>query len=430
MQFSAKMEKQLFFEGHDIFLLSGNREGVILYAPLLQKIYRIDKNLADKISNWGFEGEYNDLKYINASLKNGMKNPVKPKKSYNPCSSHLSLELTRDCSLNCVYCHAEAGKKNVMKEWLVESALKNQFEDAKKNKIEKVDISFIAGGEPSLGWDLFKYSINRIKGLRKEYNIPTYLSITTNGYYGDEKRKFISNNFDSISLSFDGPADIQNLQRPTRNNKESFGKVLTSARYYQKNAKIFGIRATITNYSVRRMPEIVEFMHKEIGENLWIVFEACFSSGRANSSGISDPDQEEYVRKYIESKELGKRLGINVISSAENLVLPIEGYCAALAMPSKMVTTEGVITACEADADGREYAYGKFSKERLNIDNNEMKEIQKIAKTLPEKCNSCFAKYNCAGDCPRIRKFDTNQCIIKRGLIQYGLEKILDGKLK
>jgi len=419
------MRKHLKYQGSDIFLIPSMRRGVLLYAPLLKKLFRISWQLAECVSQSNFrqDGVQSGLDFLLKSLEKSIETIVSPRQPFSGDLFHLSLELTRNCSLNCGYCHAMAGKEESMAEDILDVAIDYAFEQSKQRQAA-LNVSYVAGGEPTYEWDLFARSIKKIRFAQKREGVPTNISITTNGYYGERRREFLVKNLDSVLLSFDGPRHIQDEQRPTTDGRGSYDLVIESARFFHDHAKSFAVRSTITKKSVCFMSEIVRFFYEKVGDNLDIVFEPCFPVGRAEGSDKT-PVQKAYVESYIKAKKVAKELGVKVVSSAESAATRLTtSYCGAISLPSFVVTTDGRITACEGDAEGKEYWFGKLNGGRLVLDERRLELLRGLTET-PQKCTSCFAKFHCAGDCPTTRMVGYDHCFINRGLIQYHLEELV-----
>ncbi|MBI4983666.1 radical SAM protein [Candidatus Woesearchaeota archaeon] len=420
------MQEVITFKGEELFLIPTRSRNTLLYAPLFRKLFLISDNLARIINQDGFNSAHEKVNYLKESLLDGLKRKIKPELPVGNSYFHLSLELTRDCTLNCVYCHSEAGRKESMSPELLETAVDYAFKTSVERNCKRVIASFVAGGEPTANWPLFTNSIKAIKETSLKYNQPIRLSITTNGYFKEPKRKYLLKNFDNINLSLDGPEDIQNRQRPTSQGKGSFTKVVATGIYFAHQEKPFTVRATVTSYSVNRMEEIVCFFQSIFGNKADVVFEPCFPVGRAKiGKMVLLPSQELFLQNYFAAKEKGAELGINVTCSAENTDKIISTYCSALARPSFVVTTKGTVTACEGDAEGQLYPYGRFKEKAFIRDDGGIDKIAKLTTILPEKCNSCFAKYHCAGDCPTTRTSGQDLCVIKKGITLYNLERII-----
>lgn len=428
-----EVKSHFMFKGHDIFLIPSKQNTFLLYAPTLKKLMRITSSLAILISNTELKGSMTDKSILSlvTLLDESIKSALKPFPISKGKSKffHLALGLTKDCTLRCLYCHAEAGKREDMPEDILDSAIHYAFETSMERKLNGINVSFSVGGEPTTNWKLFVICIEMIRKLEPEYNIPVFIAMTTNGYYGERKRKFIAEHFDSILLSLDGGPEIQNLQRPTKSGGESYSIVRDSATFFIKHIKSFAIRSTVSNQNVKKMPDIVEFFYKEFGNQYHIIFEPLVPLGRANAnlSLIREPSQEDFVKYYIQSKKKGKALGIEIRTSAANHKRLVTSFCGAMSIPSFTVTTNGFITTCERDSTGENYWYGKFSQKENGFLFNEdrVKENQRLV-IMPNKCKHCYCKWHCAGDCPDVRLINYDRCYVNKSLIKYELESILE----
>lgn len=429
----VKVRNYIQFKCHDVFLIPSKQNTVLLYAPTLRKLLSITPRLASKISLKGLSNEVDDtdVRAVASLLEQSLDSAIKPFPMHLRKSNffHLALGLTKDCTLSCLYCHADAGKREEMPLDVLSNSVSFAFKTAKKNSLKGVNISFAVGGEPTINWGLFTTCIEKIKESEKQYSIPVHLSMTTNGYYGQGKRQYIAEHLNSILLSLDGPPEIQNLHRPSITGEESYSLVRDSALFFLDRAKSFSIRATVSNHSAKEMPHIVEFFHKEFGNQYHLVFEPLVPLGRApeNNALISGPSQEEFVKYYIQAKEVGERLGIAIRTSAANHKRLVTSFCGAMSIPSFTVTTKGIVTTCERDSDGDDYWYGRFSPETQGfVFNEERMACNKGLLEMPEKCKDCFCKWHCAGDCPDVRTVNYDRCYVNKALIQYELEKTLD----
>lgn len=428
------MKNVIKYKNHDVYLIESDTKLYILYAPTLKRLLLVSNDLALQISKNGITSENTskDIKYLAELFERALTNSIEPFSiQANKKSSffHLALGLTQDCTLGCLYCHAEAGKRKEMTIELIDSSLKHAFNIANNENLKKVNISFAVGGEPTTNWKLFTSCIRLIKEYENTYSIPTNLSMTTNGFYGNKKREFVARYFDNILLSLDGTPIIQNTQRPTKSGKSSYDIVEETAEYYIENVKSFAIRSTVSNISVAKMPEIVKYFVEVFGINYHIVFEPLVPVGRAieNYKTVYEPLQDDFIKYYILAKEFGKKLGIEVRTSAANQQRLVTGFCGAMTIPSFTVTTDGIITTCERDSDGDNYWYGKYSNLKKVFEmNNDRIDYNKALVEIPEKCNDCFCKWHCAGDCPDLRMMGYNRCFVNKELIKYELKNILN----
>ena len=431
-----KIRKHFYFKGHDVFLIPSTEGNYLLYAPTLRKLLKITHELALRISE--SETECSNItrdepvSVLALLLEQSLKNAIDPFPLRQEKSKffHLALGLTKDCTLNCRYCHANAGEKEDMPQEVLLAAVRHAFKTAKQNKLCGVNVSFAVGGEPTARWDLFTLCIETINQSQNQYGIPAYLSMTTNGFYGPLKRRYIAEYFDSVLLSLDGPPEIQNFHRPPITGGGSYSFVRDSALFFLRTAKSFSIRATVSNLSVKQMPQIVEFFFREFGNDYHLVFEPLVPLGRAaaNSSLVSEPTQKEFTKYYIQSRELGKRLGLEVRTSAANVGRLVTSFCGAMSIPAFTVTTRGLVTTCERDSDGHYYSYGEFSPaSQMLVTDEHRVERNKTYLGIPSKCVPCFCKWHCAGDCPDLRNIGYDRCYVNRSLVKHELECLLHG---
>jgi len=431
----VEVRERLAFNGHDVFLIPSDNNTFLLYAPTLKKLLRIRRGVAEWLTRYGISGAaaHPAASRVALLLQRMLSEAAQP--IATPLTEsrffHLALGLTKDCTLRCLYCHANAGDRDAMPREVLEGAVQHAFERAGGKGLRGVNVSFAVGGEPTTDWSLFAFCVGLLRRSSERYGAPVHLSMTTNGYYGELQRQFIVEHFDNILLSLDGPPEIQNLQRPTKAGADSYSVVRHSARAFSRSARSFAIRATVSDRSVDEMAEIVRFFVAEFGNRYDLVFEPLVLLGRAqaNQAIVSEPAKEAFVREYIRAKEVGKAFGLKVTTSAANHKRLVSSFCGAMAFPSFTVTTGGLVTTCERDSDGSSYWYGEFCPEtgRFTVDQARV-ERNRLLLVMPEKCGECFCRWHCAGDCPDLREIGYDRCYVNRKLVQYELECLLRGE--
>ncbi len=218
------------WEGHDWYMLhDGSDLHHIFYAPTLKLALLLTDVLGVKIADSG-----SLPKPILEKLEIQSETPIFPVVE-RPKAFHLAIGLTNNCTLACDYCHAEADRDIKITHELVSQAITHAFCGAGKTPKKKMSVSFAVGGEPTMNWKEFVSTVEHIRKLEKEKQDgveKVYLSMTTNCYYGKEKREYIAKNLDVLTLSIDGDEEIQNLHRPTRAYKGSYALVAETIKYY------------------------------------------------------------------------------------------------------------------------------------------------------------------------------------------------------
>ena len=218
-----------------------------------------------------------------------------PKEKINYKPTGAVLFLNNQCNLKCVYCYADSNSFFPEKMDL-ETALQAidiVSKNAAEKKLNYFEVSFHGGGEPTLNWEILEKSV--IYARKKP--VSPLISASTNGYLSCRKRLFIIDNFDGLSLSFDGPADIQNKQRPALRGKESFFKVMKFVNKLDAKSFNYGIRMTVTKESISDLVRMVSFICDETGvKNIQI--EPAFPQGRGISEALGSREIGEFIDEF------------------------------------------------------------------------------------------------------------------------------------
>ena len=185
--------------------------------------------------------------------------------------------------------------------------------------------------------------------------------MATNGFYGDEIRQYVVENFRNVSLSLDGPAFIQNRHRPTASGTASFQGVFETAKYFVVHGFPFAFRATVSDFSLPFLWEFVDLIAAEFpGKSLGL--EALNPFGRglyARDPSISPPDTVEFTEALVRLLAYAQTKNVQVLNSATteyNLLRPV--FCSNVGVPNWTVTTKGDLTACGRDNAPAAFIFG------------------------------------------------------------------------
>lgn len=341
------------------------------------------------------------------------------KKKFEPCD--VTLFPTSDCNLCCTYCYASAGETHYSLPWhIAKKAIDFVFANGVKNHAKKVSIGFHGGGEPFYGeaWPIVKLATAYAKKLSEKNNIFVSLSSATNGVLSIKQLEWLINNFGNLNVSFDGPEDIQNRQRPLKSGNGSFPYVLRTIQFLEKHKFSYGIRSTITKESCGRLFELIDFF-RSISNLTRYHFEPLFECGRCKTTGAQAPDPMEFARSMMEAIPYAKKHGIELHYSGADIDRTVESFCGASGR-SFCVTPQGNVTSCfevslDTDSRARKFFYGKYVPEtdEFLFNSTQIEFLRKrTIRNLPH-CNDCFIKYQCAGDC--LAKVDTEGDMFNTG---------------
>jgi len=341
----------------------------------------------------------------------------------------VSLILTKDCPLRCRYCYAEGGaKRTTMPEGLATHAIR----EGAKGSPEILYVTFF-GGEPTLCMSTIRSSVAAARSL-----VPRcHFHISTGGVASEEDLAFLITNAFTVSVSTDGPPDIQNRQRPLAGDKPSAPLVERTIRELVLAGAAFKVRCTVTTLNVHRLAECVEYW-AAMGVR-YVHFEPINVAGRAAQGGMGLPDPDEYIANFISAVDVAQARSVGIINSAYMyLRSPTPCYCTTVAGDKLMVAPDGAVTLCyevqECDHPLSDFVIGRYDSERgeFVLDREKQARLYRLSVESYQECRDCFAKYVCAGGCPnrnlvatgRITTVSPWLCKVKKALIHDAVIRI------
>lgn len=425
----------MVIRGEEIFFIEkyGAPDSIIVYVPLRSYLAVARKELIPI------------LEEDNSAIANSFFEHLSKKTLINPYELHqvitkiapqISIPVTDNCNLKCKYCYFRAGdadkKACQSKEEIkcyVDAYLKSLNSFQIRNKENTVDVSIAGGGEPTVAFDEFQYTVLYCEEAFKKYGLTPKFHMPTNGAYGDKVRSFIVEHFDQISFSMDGPEFIQDKQRPMANGAPSYKLVYESAKYFYDAKLPFAFRATVSNYSVNYLKEILDFFHTEFPGKT-IGFEPMNLFGRAvGNTELLPPDENLYSEKLLEAYDYAYKNNISIRTAGTGKFDQLRTvFCGAVGIPNWTITTDGRITSCTRDNLPDMFSFGNYDKKtnELHIDDEKIKAIRQMNVFNYSECKDCFCKYNCAGDCPDLRVSNMLNCEATKKVATYVFNKKCD----
>jgi uncharacterized protein len=375
----------------------------LIYVPLRSTVLLVENEVADCLMSTADSDikqaliahiqtrELIDINHISTSISNSVPD--------------LSISLTNDCNLACIYCHAHAGENRPQNTTLsrIDQILEYFFNNlsAKYPKAKYVRLGFLGGGEPTIRPNLLKHAIKQAKAMADALGVKPIIATATNGCFNKKMAEYIAQEFSHISLSFDGPAWLQNCHRPFKNGAGSFEHVLANAKYFQTVGLSFAIRATISTLSLERYKEVIDFFTQEF-PGITLGFEPLYALGRGTESSFA-PSPELFAEGMHDILNYVKGTGLiikNAGLSKHETLKPY--YCNSIAAPNLNVSPNGQIWACPRESDAGLFNYGHFdfTNGQVVLDPKKLKKIKNLNVFNYPECTNCACKFHCAGGCP------------------------------
>lgn len=407
---------------NEIFLL-GTKEIELVYAPLDSKVFRVSKEGSSAIKSYYLENSKNEI-VQNFLKENGIgiktDNLVSTElDAYNP--TELTLSLTSGCNLRCVYCYAHAGENpNTMTYEIAKTAVDTVVKNLIKEKRTLLKVIYHGGGESLVVFPLLKKITELI--VKKWTKDVSFFLVTNGTLINEEMTKWFKKYEFRISISMDGPEDIQNKLRPSVNGSSSYEKCIEGMEFLLKENVKFSVRATITKDSVNRIKNMLDIV-KRFGVSLKV--EPVTPTGRGEYS-VEELSAEEFISAYKEAKNYSKQLGLILKSSYDHDMSPKKNYCGG---DGRMfcVLPDGYISSCSRvtrtnDLLAKDFLVGKIEGNKLCFYEERISKLQKLSTESFEDCQNCFAKWYCAGGCHNTRLSNSmlmprNHCFITKSFL-------------
>ncbi len=315
------------------------------------------------------------------------------------------LFLTNECNLRCKYCYASSGEYPVkrMESETAMAAIDMIFRSIKENSLKHASLGFHGGGEPSLNWPLLTESVEYFKKLALQNNVSYDISGAFNGVWSSRAREYIIGNFTDLSISFDGPPEVQNLNRPAKGGGESFSGVSETLKELDRAGFRYGIRLTVTEETVHTLYNSVSFICDNF-RPYKIQVEPAFEEGRAvvNNSILSS--QDDFISQFIRSYRYAAEKNIEVFYSGARQGIITQRFCLA-ACRALVITADGDVTTCfesfgKEHPDSGLFFVGRYSGNgKFIIENDKLQRHYSRTVYNIKHCSECFCKWHCAGDC-------------------------------
>ncbi|MDR2801240.1 MAG: radical SAM protein [Desulfovibrio sp.] len=313
------------------------------------------------------------------------------------------LFLTDACNLRCIYCYAHgdgAGETRDLPLSLARAAIDTVCRNALDQGHDHYSICFHGGGEPTMAWSVLKDCVT----YARKSPIPAKINLTSNGVWTETQRAWILDNIDEISLSFDGLPSIQDTQRPRRSGRGSHASVARTLRALDRKEIAYGIRVTVTDRTITRIPENIDYLCRETGSPAFQV-EPAFAHGRARLDRVVLRQQADFAEYFMEGYDIATRHQRHMYYSGARPWLLTSRFCDAV-VSALIVGPDGFLTACYEICNRRHELAAAFifgdmdASGAIRLTPGARQGFLVKIEEHRQSCKSCFCFYHCAGDCP------------------------------
>lgn len=342
----------------------------------------------------------------------------------------LVLNVTQICNLKCTYCAAggDGSYGSSQTRINVEKTIPQiKFFLERIPEGETFRIQFL-GGEPLLYPDGIQEIGNYVRMVAAERNIKAQFSIVTNGTLVTEKALAVMTDLNMrVTVSIDGPSEINDRMRPARNGLSSTEmtlaglKILSGAKASLRHLGVHGVFNT-ENMDLMSAYELYRSLNVDS-------YDFTFSV---------DDNDDESNRLFVEQMDLVAKRAFNEAGEVELRKISLfdkyfdaldkqqqtENYCGA-GKSFLMIDSRNGIFTCPWDVNDKleKVGQGTVLNETL---------LKEYEAPLIEKnnCGNCWARFLCGGGCMyshkratgNKHKKDVQFCFRTRSLISTALK--------
>jgi len=325
----------------------------------------------------------------------------------------MVLNVTNQCNLACEYCY-EYGEDKIVD---TENGRQPKFmsEDTARQSVDfmlkeagdnaRAHVTFF-GGETLLNFPVLVKTVAYAKQRAAEMGKDVDFSLTTNAtLLKPEIIEFLAEERIGVTISIDGPRELQNKFRVFHNGAGSYDVVAPKIKELMQRHRTrpIGARVTLTSGTLD-VVRIFRHLTEEMG--FWEVGFAPVTTSPTRGHAIADSGYDhmlaqfrELAFEFLEASAANRHHGFsNVKETLEELHKGVsKAYPCGAGLGLLGVATDGQVSLCHRFAGSESHSFGSVSD---GIDRNAQRaflERHHIADKTD--CSKCWARPLCSGGC-------------------------------
>jgi uncharacterized protein len=325
--------------------------------------------------------------------------------------STMVLNVTNQCNLSCSYCY-EYGEDKIVQtdygrqpKWMTEDTARESVDFLLRESGKVAHLTFF-GGETLLNFKVLQFAVAYATTRAAELGKEIDFSLTTNAtLLKPDVIEFLAEHRFGVTISIDGPADVQNKFRVFHNGAGSYGLIepKIKALLARHRSRPIGARVTLTKDTLQ-VRRIYDHLTKEVG--FWEVGFAPVTSAPGRPHAFGDDGFDEVLAQF---RDLARDYRDNAIENRHhgfsNVRETLEEIHkgASKAWPCGAgfgllgVSTSGDVALCHRFAGSDDHKLGTV---RDGIDRDVQRaflDAHHVANKT--ECQTCWARPLCAGGC-------------------------------
>lgn len=356
----------------------------------------------------------------------------------------LTLLLSSNCNLRCVYCYADQGhfgsdaRARYMRRDVADAAA-----DWLMRSKRTVLSAYFLGGEPLLH-PAFSALVSMFREKASAHGKELMLSVSTNGLVTNDRIiKALAVHRVRVAVTIDGSAESHNAQRPMANGGASFDAIARNADRYLAaiGPEWFTIVIMCTPQNVRHIPEFWHEFRERFGPSVRLSFQPVVVPPNHPCSWTVE-SARGYRDAYLELFKLERTSLATELQARARGALRSESIhrrefklsVCNFATTQFAVTTDGDIYPCPNTVNDTRFRLGSVLDRSEPTPSDEVRRWKSDdVVTRRPHCAACWAKFHCGGGCPTANWTLTNHhdrssdafCEVYKALAEGSLRKLV-----
>lgn len=323
----------------------------------------------------------------------------------------IYLFVSQECNLKCSYCYGdegEYGKRGRMGEHTMEQAMETFF-----SRGQGSHFLIFFGGEPLMNFPLMKKTAALAESYREEGKGDIGFGIVTNGTFcNPEIKEFFDNHIVDATFSLDGPGDLNDGQRISKDSRSVFRTAQDNIRALTAGNRFnWAFRSIVTAAGHDRVAEIYDTLEQ-------------FGPGGIGIVNVDVPkdsplhlDDEQYQKFVAQVTDINRK-GLRSFIEGEQAVAFEYPFYVLYHFVSRShalyhcnagtnllaVTAEGDVYPCHRFVGEEAFRMGNVADPELRSSERFQGIRQQFVDATVDNrpgCQDCWARYLCGGACAK-----------------------------
>jgi uncharacterized protein len=393
-----------FHPGVPDFHLVASESSRLLFVTDGSRIFDVPSDLFAELEGIVHAGDGAAARAMLTGLELSDAAPFVQPPPIGPPLKSLSLAVAQACNLGCTYCYAQGGDFGGIATTMPIDVARQSIDLLFRESIDGPVTLVFLGGEPLANRPVLRAATEYAHALSVESGRPCGFSITTNATLvtGEDADFFARHRF-AVTVSIDGTSEVHNLQRPFRDGRPSYDRVMSAVALLRARPELsLGARVTVTP---NRFPladaldELVQHGFQSVG------FSPTLRSptGRGEMNTV---DLAAFLDQMIDCAVDFERAIVagrdHAFANARNALLELHRgahrpYPCGAGSTYMGVSASGNLHACHRFVGDDEARFGSVTEGLDRPRQQQWIELRHVDSQEP--CDECWARYLCGGGC-------------------------------